>query len=110
MLVTPHYRHVFWTTKKIVRADEWVHLRSREMKRIRLSTLMLMVIIIALGTALVVQHRREAELQARLAESLPMLVWRRKAESHWERDKRAEDKQRLMNAVDAVRPGPGGSP
>jgi hypothetical protein len=40
------------------------------MKRLRVSTLMLLVIIIALGTALVVQHdraaHREAELRYRL--------------------------------------------
>jgi hypothetical protein len=43
------------------------------MKRFRLSTLMLLIVIVALGTALMVQHhraaRREAELQARLAEA-----------------------------------------
>jgi hypothetical protein len=47
------------------------------MKRFRLSTLMLLVVIAALGVALVVQHRRaarrEAELEARLAESWPEL-------------------------------------
>ena len=41
------------------------------MKRIRLSTLLLLFVIAALGMALVVQHerasRREAELQSRLA-------------------------------------------
>ncbi|HEV3338944.1 MAG TPA: hypothetical protein VG125_01265 [Pirellulales bacterium] len=41
------------------------------MKRFRLSTLMLLVVIAALGIGLVVEHqraaRREAELQAQLA-------------------------------------------
>jgi hypothetical protein len=42
------------------------------MKRFRLSTLMLLIVIAALGTALVVQHRqaarREAELRAKIDE------------------------------------------
>jgi hypothetical protein len=42
------------------------------MKRFRLSTLMLLIVIAALGVAMVVQQRRaarrEAELRARLAE------------------------------------------
>ena len=46
------------------------------MKRFRLSTLMLLIVIAALGTALVVQQRRaarrEAELQARLAQAQPL--------------------------------------
>jgi hypothetical protein len=43
------------------------------MRRFRLSTLMLLIVIASLCVALVVQHhraaRREAELQARLADS-----------------------------------------
>jgi hypothetical protein len=43
------------------------------MKRFRLSTLMLLIVIVALSVALAVYHRRaagrEAELQAQLAES-----------------------------------------
>ena len=48
------------------------------MKRLRLSTLMLVVVIAALGTALVVQQRRasrrEAQLRAQLAQSWPVFV------------------------------------
>ena len=48
------------------------------MKRIRLKTLMLLIVIAALCTSLVVQHeraaRREAALQARLALSRPALI------------------------------------
>ena len=48
------------------------------MRRIRLSTLMLLIVIAALSVALVVQQRRaarrEAELQARLAQSWPLFV------------------------------------
>ncbi len=44
------------------------------MKRFRLSTLMLLVVIGALVIALVVQHRREAELRARLAQSWPLFL------------------------------------
>ena len=48
------------------------------MKRFRLSTLLLLVVIVALSLALVVQQRRaarrEAELQARLAQSWPLFL------------------------------------
>jgi hypothetical protein len=44
------------------------------MRRFRLSTLMLLIVIAALGVALVMQHRREAELQARLAQSWPLYL------------------------------------
>jgi hypothetical protein len=48
------------------------------MKRFRLSTLMLLIVIAALGGGLTVQHhrasRREAKLQARLAQSWPLFV------------------------------------
>src|ERR1700753_2404380 len=48
------------------------------MRRFRLSTLMLVVVIAALSIALVVQHvrssRHEAELQARLAQSWPLFL------------------------------------
>jgi hypothetical protein len=53
------------------------------MRRFRLSTLMLLVVITALGVALVVQERRaarrEAELQARLAAVTPKLYFTRTA-------------------------------
>ena len=53
--------------------------------RFRIGTLLLLVIIAALATALWVQHeraaRREAELQARLAESWPLLVEKRQMEA-----------------------------
>ena len=42
------------------------------MRRFRLSTLLLLIVIAALVVALVVQNRREAELQARLAQSWPV--------------------------------------
>lgn len=48
------------------------------MRRFRLGTLMLLIVIAALSLALVVQHhrsaRREAELQARLAQSWPLFL------------------------------------
>src|SRR4051794_6562939 len=44
------------------------------MRRFRLSTLMLPVVIAALVIALVVQHRREAGLRARLAQSWPLFL------------------------------------
>jgi hypothetical protein len=48
------------------------------MKRFRLSTLMLLIVIAALGITLVVQHRRairtEAELRARLSQSWPLFL------------------------------------
>jgi competence protein ComGF len=48
------------------------------MKRFRLSTLLLLIIIAAMAIALVVEHvqtsRREAELQARLAQSWPLFL------------------------------------
>jgi len=48
------------------------------MKRFRLSTLMLLIVIVALCIALVVQHDRasryEAELQVRLAQSWPLFL------------------------------------
>jgi hypothetical protein len=51
------------------------------MKRFRLSTLMLLVVIAALVVALVVQQRRaarrEAELQARMAEKDSLVQWYR---------------------------------
>jgi hypothetical protein len=54
------------------------------MRRFRLSTLMLLIVIAALSFALVVQHhraaRREAELQARLAQSWPLILEKQKVE------------------------------
>ena len=44
------------------------------MRRFRLSTLMLLIVIAAQGVALVMQRRREAELQARLAQSWPLYL------------------------------------
>jgi hypothetical protein len=54
------------------------------MKRFRLSTLMLVIVIAALCVGLVVQHdrasRREAALQARLALSWPLYLQRQAVE------------------------------
>jgi hypothetical protein len=54
------------------------------MKRFRLSTLMLLIVIAALSVALVVQQRRaarrEAELQARLAQSWPLFLKKQQLE------------------------------
>jgi competence protein ComGF len=54
------------------------------MKRFRLSTLLLLIVIAALSIALVVQHvqtsRREAELQARLAQSWPLFLKQQREE------------------------------
>jgi hypothetical protein len=44
------------------------------MRRFRLSTLMLLIVVAAQGVALVMQRRREAELQARLAQSWPLYL------------------------------------
>lgn len=48
------------------------------MRRFRMSTLMLLIVIAALGIALMLEHRRasrrEAELQARLAQSWPLFL------------------------------------
>jgi hypothetical protein len=48
------------------------------MRRFRLSTLMLLIVLAALCVALVVQHdratHRETELQARLAQSWPLFL------------------------------------
>jgi hypothetical protein len=60
------------------------------MKRFRLSTLMLLIVIAALGIALVMQHRRaarrEAELQARLngAESKVFMLEQRNLVKQWQ--------------------------
>lgn len=55
------------------------------MKRFRLSTLMLVIVIAALSIALAVQHvrtsRREAELQARLAQSWPLFLKQHREEA-----------------------------
>ena len=55
------------------------------MRRFRLSTLMLLVVIAALGVALVVQQRRsarrEADLQARLAQSWPVYLKQQREEA-----------------------------
>jgi hypothetical protein len=54
------------------------------MKRFRLSTLMLLIVIAALSIALMLQQhrasRREAELQGRLAQSWPLFVKRQQTE------------------------------
>jgi hypothetical protein len=51
------------------------------MKRLRLSTLMLLIVIAALCVALVMQHRREAALQARLAQSWPLFLKQQREEA-----------------------------
>ena len=56
------------------------------MRRFRLSTLLLLVVIAALGVALVMQRRREADLQARLAQSWPVYLQQQREEAllrHW---------------------------
>ena len=61
-------------------------IRDRAMKRFRLSTLMLLIVIAALGVALVLSQmraaRREAQLKARLVEA-----WPRVREEQLEREK-----------------------
>lgn len=68
------------------------------MKRFRLSTLMLVIVIAALSVALVVRERRaarhEAELQARLAQSWPLFVQQQKL-ADAERKMRGEIRVRL---------------
>jgi hypothetical protein len=51
------------------------------MRRFRLSTLMLLIVIAALGVALVMQRRREADLQARLAQSWPLYLKQQREEA-----------------------------
>jgi hypothetical protein len=51
------------------------------MRRFRLSTLMLLVVIAALGVALVMQRRQEANLQARLAQSWPVYLKQQREEA-----------------------------
>ncbi len=55
------------------------------MRRFRMSTLMLVIVIAALGVAMVVQERRaarrEAELRARLAEKDALVGWYRAYDS-----------------------------
>jgi competence protein ComGF len=51
------------------------------MKRFRLSTLMLLIVIAALGIALVRSTRREAELQARLTQSWPLFLKQKSEEA-----------------------------
>jgi hypothetical protein len=50
------------------------------MKRLRLSTLMLLVVIGAQGVALVTVARREAQLRARLAKSWPLFLKQQREE------------------------------
>ena len=61
------------------------------MKRFRLSTLMLLIVIAALGVGLAVREhraaRREAELQARLALSWPLFL---KQQKRTEEEKKME--------------------
>jgi peptidoglycan hydrolase CwlO-like protein len=79
------------------------------MKRLRLSTVMLLVVIASLVMALVVQHnraaRREAELQARLAQSWPLLVEKkqRDAQVEW-LIKHVEDVSRQIHEATNQRP------
>ncbi len=51
------------------------------MRRFRLSTLMLLIVIAALVVAIGVQRRREAELQARLAQSWPVYLKQKREEA-----------------------------
>jgi hypothetical protein len=51
------------------------------MKRFRLSTLMLLIVIAAQGVALLMQRRREAELQTRLAQSWPLYLKQQREQS-----------------------------
>ncbi len=66
------------------------------MKRYRLSTLMLLIVIAALSIALVVQYRRyarrEAELRARLAQAWPAFV---------KQQKETDEMRRLTEALTA---------
>ena len=55
-------------------------IRGYAMIRFRLSTPMLLIVIVALGVALVMQRRREAELQTRLAQSWPLFLKLQKTE------------------------------
>jgi hypothetical protein len=57
------------------------------MRRFRLNTLLLLVVIAALVIALVVQHRREVELRARLAQSWPLFLDKQGTEEGIKRSK-----------------------
>jgi hypothetical protein len=88
------------------------------MKRFRLSTLMLLIVIAALAVALVAQQRRaahrEAELQARLtgAESKVFMLEQRDILKQWQalsesrsRSKRRSDGKAVGRGVDRVGEG-----
>jgi hypothetical protein len=60
--------------------DVLAQARGDAMKRVRLSTLMLLIVIAALIVALAMQRRREAELQARLAQSWPLYLKQQREE------------------------------
>ncbi len=88
------------------------------MRRFRLSTLMLLIVIAALGVALAVQQRRaarrEAELHARLtgAESKVFLLERRILLKQWQalsesrgRSKRRVDRKAAGRGVDTAGKG-----
>jgi hypothetical protein len=68
------------------------------MKRIRLSTVLLLIVVVALCTALVVRERQvareEAELKARLALSRPLFVKRQAA---FEQELRVLDESSLLD-------------
>ena len=68
------------------------------MKRFRLSTLMLLIVIAALGVGLAVRDhravRREASFQARLAQSWPLFL---------KQQKRTEEEKKLERYLEELR-------
>ena len=82
------------------------------MKRFRLSTLMLLIVIAALGVAMVVQQRRaarrESELRARLAEKDALVYWYRAYDSELKErlatwaQRATEERRRRQSAVEAM--------
>jgi hypothetical protein len=74
--------------------------RSGAMKRFRLSTLMLVIVIAALCVGLAVQleraSRREAELQARLVLSWPLYVKQQMQEEQIKLEIEARNQRRLQ--------------
>jgi hypothetical protein len=76
------------------------------MKRLRLSTLMLLIVIAALSTALVVQHirasRREAESQSRLAQSWPLFVQKKLVDKNYQEAVKAMNERAVERAREGV--------
>lgn len=82
------------------------------MRRFRMSTLMLVIVIAALGVAMVVQERRaarrEAELRARLAEKDALVGWYRAYDSELKERlatsarRATEERRRRQSAVEAM--------